>query len=139
MMVKAAKAPTCPYHPEKVKAVLCDSSVIYGHSYGPIWMCPVRGCRAYVGVHKGSSDNAPKGTLANRETRKARKAAHAAFDPLWKDGAMRRGDAYAELAAFMGVDAKRCHIGYMNPQECERVVAFVQSRNAQCRVSEGKS
>lgn len=37
-----------------------DSSVIYGRSYGMIYLC--RPCRAYVGVHRGT--NKPLGRLA---------------------------------------------------------------------------
>ena len=60
-----------------------DSSVVYhGHSFGMIYLCPR--CGAYVGVHKGSDK--PLGRLANSELRNWKKAAHAAFDPLWKYG-----------------------------------------------------
>ena len=63
-----------------------DSSVVYhGHSFGMIYLCPR--CGAYVGVHKGSDK--PLGRLANSELRNWKKAAHAAFDPLWKYGPYR--------------------------------------------------
>ena len=70
-----------------------DSSVVYhGHSFGMIYLCPR--CGAYVGVHKGSDK--PLGRLANSELRNWKKAAHAAFDPLWKYGPYRgrRNEAY---------------------------------------------
>lgn len=38
----------CPYCGKPTEYV--DSSVIYGRSYGMIYLC--RDCRAYVGVHK---------------------------------------------------------------------------------------
>ena len=64
-----------------------DSSVVYhGHSFGMIYLCPR--CGAYVGVHKGSDK--PLGRLANSELRNWKKAAHAAFDPLWKYGKEQR-------------------------------------------------
>ena len=56
-----------------------DSKVIYGKSYGKIYLC--RNCMAYVGVHKGTDK--PLGRLANAELRNWKKAAHAVFDPLW--------------------------------------------------------
>lgn len=63
-----------------------DSSVVYhGRSFGMIYLCP--NCGAYVGVHKGSDK--PLGRLANSELRNWKKAAHAAFDPLWKYGPYR--------------------------------------------------
>lgn len=40
----------CPYCGRPTEFV--DSSVIYGRSYGMIYLC--RDCRAYVGVHKGT-------------------------------------------------------------------------------------
>ena len=43
-----------------------DSKVIYGKSYGKIYLC--RNCMAYVGVHKGTDK--PLGRLANAELRK---------------------------------------------------------------------
>lgn len=47
-----------------------DSKVIYGKSYGKIYLC--RNCMAYVGVHKGTDK--PLGRLANAELlRKKRK------------------------------------------------------------------
>lgn len=63
-----------------------DSKVIYGKSYGKIYLC--RNCMAYVGVHKGTDK--PLGRLANAELRNWKKAAHAVFDPLWKYGLLSR-------------------------------------------------
>ena len=48
-----------------------DSKVIYGKSYGKIYLC--RNCMAYVGVHKGTDK--PLGRLANAELRNWKKAA----------------------------------------------------------------
>ena len=71
-----------------------DSKVIYGKSYGKIYLC--RNCMAYVGVHKGTDK--PLGRLANAELRNWKKAAHAVFDPLWKYGRF-RGHRNAASAA----------------------------------------
>ncbi len=73
-----------------------DSKVIYGKSYGKIYLC--RNCMAYVGVHKGTDK--PLGRLANAELRNWKKAAHAVFDPLWKYGRFRghRNAAYCRKA-----------------------------------------
>lgn len=59
------------------RAEYVDSKVIYGKSYGMIYLC--RNCMAYVGVHKGSDK--PLGRLANAQLRHWKKEAHAAFDP----------------------------------------------------------
>ncbi|WP_278247013.1 zinc-finger-containing protein [Agathobaculum desmolans] len=67
------------------KAELVDSKVIYGTSYGMMYLC--RRCNAYVGCHKGT--DRPLGRLADAELRYWKKAAHAVFDPLWRQGRFR--------------------------------------------------
>jgi hypothetical protein len=59
--------------------------------------------------------------LADMETHAARKAAHAAFDVVWQQGYMRRGDAYALLQAKMGLCADDCHMKKMNAETARRV------------------
>ena len=53
------------------QAEYVDSKVIYGKSYGMMYLC--RNCMAYVGVHKGTDK--PLGRLANAELRYWKKAA----------------------------------------------------------------
>lgn len=66
------------------RAEFVDSKVIYGKSYGMIYLCRCCPGYAYVGVHKGT--DRPLGRLADMELRELKKLAHAAFDPLWKEG-----------------------------------------------------
>lgn len=106
----------CPYcgtHPEYV-----DSSVIYGKSYGMIYLC--KPCDAYVGVHKGT--DTPLGRLANKELREWKKKAHEAFDPLWKHGGMKRSQAYEWLAGTLGIKKEHCHIGMFDVNYCKKTV-----------------
>ena len=63
-------------------------------------------------------------TPADDTTRRARRAAHAAFDPLWKDGSISRSEAYIGLAEFLGYSRRNTHIGYFNFEECQKVVAY---------------
>lgn len=117
---------TCPYC--RKRAVLRDSSVVYGRSHGPIWIC--FSCDAYVGVHKGSKNYSPLGTLADTETRKEREKAHRNFDPLWKrkmeqEGisktqARKRG--YAWLAKQLGISRSACHIAEFDADRCREAV-----------------
>ncbi len=124
------KPPFCQY--DGAEGQLVDSAVVYhGRSYGMIWKCPTPGCDAYVGTHKGSKDHAPLGRMVNAAGREAKKKAHAAFDPLWKSGRMKRGDAYQALADFLGIPKARVHIGYFNPDECARVVEFANRQNGE--------
>lgn len=111
----------CPYCGQQAEFV--DSSVIYGRSFGKIYLC--RKCNAYVGVHNGSTK--PKGTLANAELRKYRISAHAAFDPLWQTGPFKgqRKAAYRWLAGLLGLPVERTHIGMFDVPQCKRVVEVV--------------
>jgi hypothetical protein len=106
----------CPYCGRAAEFV--DSREIYGRSYGMVYLC--RPCDAYVGVHKGTSK--PLGRPANRELRKQRNIAHAAFDILWKSGKFRRNDAYAWLSRQLGIPIKKTHIGMFDGETCKRTV-----------------
>ena len=59
--------------------------------------------------------------LADRETHEARKAAHAAFDPIWRNGLMSRGKAYKMLAQEMGLTREQCHMKLMTAEQAIRV------------------
>lgn len=101
------------------------------------WRCEP--CGAHVGCHPkakpsgkgGLGDGTqPLGRLANAELRRAKSAAHAAFDPLWRSREMKRGDAYAWLADAIGMSGANCHIGMMDIDACRAVVAAVKARRA---------
>ncbi len=105
------------------RAEYVDSSVIYGKSYGMIYLC--RPCRAYVGVHDGT--NKPLGRLADAELREWKKRAHAAFDPIWQYGRFRRkrNAAYAWLAGKMGLAKEETHIGMFDVSQCKQVIQIM--------------
>lgn len=108
-------------------AALVNNSAIYGRPYGAwpyAWQCQNPKCRASVGTHPGT--DTPLGTFANRRTRQARRAAHAAFDPLWQSGTMKRREAYRWLAEQLGLTAEECHIGRFTLEQCAEVVAIVR-------------
>ncbi len=98
------------------KANLVDSSVIYGKSYGLIYLC--KPCDAYVGVHKGTTK--PLGILANAELREWKKKAHSIFDPIWKNGKYTRKEAYRILADKLG--EKEVHIGESDIDKCKKII-----------------
>lgn len=127
----------CPYCQKP--AVLVDSATVYGgRSYGPIWLC--RPCGAWVGCHRHSREHWPLGRLANAELRELKKAAHAAFDPLWQAAMLHRGwpkqrarqEAYRWLASTLDIEGRLCHIGMFNAEQCREVVLVCQ----QCRRKE---
>lgn len=112
----------------KEESVLVGGDVIYPHrpdlAEKKFWSCGP--CGAYVGCHPGTEE--PLGRLANAELRKAKMAAHAAFDPLWKESGMKRGEAYAWLREVMGLTRDECHIGMFDETTCARVVTLCEEK-----------
>jgi hypothetical protein len=110
-------------------AGLVDGRTIYPHRPDlhakAFWKCV---CGAYVGCHDGTFN--PKGSPSGHETRQARIAAHAAFDPLWRRKAEQAGiakgharaKAYRWLSERLGIDAKETHIGMFDAATARRVV-----------------
>ena len=128
---------TCPYCHRP--ANLVGGAVIYPHRpdlFGKrFYRCDP--CDAHVGCHppankrgKGGigDGTVPLGRLANGELRKAKNAAHAAFDPLWKSGEMTRAYAYEWLSQTIGISRANCHIGMMDVDACRAVVAAIRAR-----------
>lgn len=113
----------CPYC--GAEANLVDSSIVYGKSYGKIYLCSsYPQCDAYVGVHKGTDE--PLGRLANAELREWKKKAHKAFDIIWKSGGMSRDQAYQLLQRKMKLSEEEAHIGKFDVDQCKRVVSIFQ-------------
>lgn len=113
----------CDYCGEPAK--FTDSKIIYGISYGKIYYCAH--CNAYVGVHKGT--DIPLGRLADAELRWWKKAAHAAFDPMWKFGRFRgyRNAAYDWLSKQMQLPRERTHIGMFDVQQCKDAIKICKA------------
>lgn len=123
-MPKVIGPVNCPYCLRLAKLV--TGKVIYPnrpdlHKHR-FWQCAP--CDAWVGVHAASKAAHPLGRLANAELRKAKMAAHAAFDPWWRSRGMRRTAAYRDLAERMGMEKSKAHIGKMDVSDCARVVAI---------------
>ncbi len=110
----------CPYCGRMTEYV--DSSIVYGRSYGMIYLC--RDCMAYVGVHKGT-DKA-LGRLADAELREAKKEAHLYFDKLWQLGIMKRKEAYSWLSECLGIPVEYTHIGMFSVNTCKETVRFAK-------------
>ena len=101
-----------------------DSTIVYGRSYGMIYYCP--GCKAWVGVHKGT--DVPLGRLADAQLRKAKIAAHAAFDTIWRRRRTTRKEAYKWLSEQMGLPVEKTHIGMFDLAQCEQVITLCKKR-----------
>lgn len=105
--------------------VLRDSK--YGLFYGCVrWPA----CDATHGAH---ADGTPLGVPANKETRRARMAAHDSFDQLWKEASKKgrksaRKNAYAWLREQLGLTKEECHIGKFDVAMCAKVVELCEKR-----------
>jgi hypothetical protein len=93
------------------------------------WKCT--NCDGRVGCHPGTDE--PLGTLATEPLRKARNAAHRAFDPIWKELGFTRPRAYNWLARAMGLTVERTHIGEFNISQCGRVVQLANRKADELR------
>lgn len=110
------------------EVVFTSNAEIYGKEYGngKCYLC--RNCKAFVGVHTGTT--IPLGTLANDALRKARNKAHNEFDKLWKQPTriMKRLDAYKWLSKEMGLKIEETHIALFEIEQCEKVVELVKKK-----------
>ena len=62
-----------------------------------------------------------KSPLADNETHRARNAAHAAFDNIWKSKTLPRGFAYKLLAEVLEVEPQQAHMTVMNKELASKV------------------
>lgn len=138
---RSGQAPPKPVPIETRRRVLCNycgnaaqlhgGKDVYPHrkdlAEHNFWVC--WSCDAWVGCHVGGDGQEPLAELANEDLRSARMSAHAAFDPLWKNGEMSRDAAYDWLSAATKIPRMRCRIAMLDVDECRRVVAAIASRS----------
>lgn len=106
----------CPYCNGLTAYV--DSKVIYGKSYGMVYIC--RPCGAWVGVHKGT--NIALGRLANESLREAKKEAHKYFNLIFETGAMTRTESYDWLCGMLQIRRDETHIGMFDEELCRQTI-----------------
>lgn len=88
-----------------------------------IWVC--KDCGASIGCHPNT--NLPLGKMAGPQTRKLRIKAHAAFDPIWQTGLMRRDQAYAWLARQLGIGVLVCHISWLTQDHLKKAISLSEN------------
>lgn len=81
-------------------------------------------CDAYVEAHARSA--MPMGTLANKQLRWKRRAAHDAMARLWELGLMSKAEAYRWLQLQFGIPAEEAHIGRFSDYRCDEVVRICE-------------
>lgn len=131
----------CPIHDRPARYRATSGHMYGGRDFGPIWECPEPTCDATCGCHP---DGSPLGTLATKQLKRLRMAAHAKFDALWKPweaqqlaypeevrvigklrGAM-RSRAYAWLAEQLGIHKDACHIALMDEAMVTRAIEIIE-------------
>ena len=115
----------CPYCYSKV--LIKDSSIVYGKSYGYVYICSnFPKCDSYVGCHPRSKK--PLGRLANKELRNLKMEAHKYFDYLWAlrkkitNDRWSRSRGYKWLSQQMKKEIKDTHIGMFDIEEVKKVI-----------------
>ena len=114
----------------------CGSSVeivhhidVYGREYSEWpWMYRCAKCDARVGMHPFTA--IPLGTLADKALRDARKANKLPFERLWQERRMTRTEAYALLAAHLGITVNECHFGWFTSEQCRAAGAWADAECA---------
>lgn len=113
----------CPYCDKE--ALWCENKEIYGRNYGNSYMVYLcKPCNAYVGCHQNTKK--PLGIMANAELREWKKKAHSLFDPLWRNGKMKRGQAYKWLSDLMKIPVHEAHIGMFDIDKCKKLIKLIQ-------------
>ena len=77
------------------------------------------------GATRGSLN--AKGSVAGRNLRELRKAAHHSFDSMWKSGDMNREDAYAWLSKRLGIPRFLTHVGMFDEAQCRRTIELCKA------------
>lgn len=126
-------APTeCPFCGSEVN--IEPNSNIYGRSYGEwpwAFVCSDDECDSYVGIHPYTG--IPLGTLADRETRDARKRAKKKFIRWQEERGLSRNDAYRLLAQKMRIPYEKCHFGWFDVDQCDLAQHAVNRLQEQTR------
>lgn len=111
------------------KVELVENRVMYGINLGwPwIWLCQTSVCRAYVGCHANTYQ--PLGTLADRQTRAARKAAYAALHAYCDKSGMPYADAKGWVAIQLQLPESRSGIGWLSIAQCQRLITLCERQD----------
>lgn len=112
----------------EVDARLTNGKEMYPHREDlfslPFWICDA--CSAFVGTHHKTKDRLrPLGFLATKEIKQWRMKIHAVLDPLWENGKIKRGQAYAFISNRLG---RTYHTGELRSvDDAKAVYTIVQA------------
>lgn len=77
-------------------------------------------CPGSMSAHQNS--NKPMGIPVDGETKLLRIEAHSLFDPMWKDGEMKRKDAYKWMAETLDIDHEKAHISMLDKETLKKLI-----------------
>ncbi|MCE9968436.1 zinc-finger-containing protein [Aeromonas taiwanensis] len=89
-----------------------------------IYRCNRDACDSYVSCREGT--DIAIGSVANRETRLARREAHASINTLIDSGRMNKHEAYAWMQHLLSLPYTRRGIGWLDEHECKVVIREVR-------------
>jgi len=111
----------CPYCGRT--AALREGSFLFGKRATIPYLYVCSGypeCDSYVAAHEHNL--MPQGTLANKELREKRIAAHSHFDRIHRLGIMTRKQSYQWLKFALNLPSEQAHIGFLSAQSCDQVI-----------------
>jgi hypothetical protein len=120
-----------------VQARLTDGRERYPHRPDlydlPFWKCDT--CGAYVGCHhKTKNRTKPLGVLPTPAILTARKKIHGLLDPLWQNGHITRGQAYAYVTRRLGYEYHNGEIRSL--EEARKIYKLVSELHNKLLVAE---
>ncbi len=99
--------------------VLRNNSFVYGREFGSWpWIYLCEHCGSHVSLHSFTA--LPKGSLADKPTREARKRCKNLFIPIHNRRMMSRTQAYKKLAEKLGLKRSDCHFALFDVDMCEK-------------------
>lgn len=107
----------------------------YRGNYGYVWLCLK--CGARVGTHKGTKK--PLGYPGDTQTQELRKKAHSLFDPIWRNKEMKRKEAYARMAEYLGIPEEKAHISQLELDQLLLLIKGLYLRRQNEQANEGNS
>jgi ssDNA-binding Zn-finger/Zn-ribbon topoisomerase 1 len=89
-----------------------------------------------TGVHGAHPDGTPMGVAADKPTRVARMAAHAAFDAAWQARGLTRKQGYRWLQEITGLPRHEAHISNFGEAQCRALIDRINLAEAVRTASE---
>lgn len=93
-----------------------------------LYRCEGRREKGCQGVHGARRNGLPLGIPGDRDTRQARKLAHAALEPLCRSGQLSKKEAYIWIQHVMSLPHQEAHIGYFSKEQCQILINLINAR-----------